>query len=118
MVADLAVGDGAFEATATSFDNPDFVEVVVHSYRHRFGLAEGDPAYQATEDLIAALPAITVPTLVIDPVDDPLATRWSPGADGERFPGLLGVREAAAGHNVPQEDPGAVVSAIFEVRRG
>ena len=82
-----AFGDGAFEATAPSFDNPDFVDVVVHSYRHRFGLVEGAPAYQATEDLIAAQPPITVPTLVIDPVDDPLATRWSPGVDGEHFPG-------------------------------
>ncbi len=108
-------GEGAFEATATSFDNPDFVEVVVHSYRHRFGLAEGDPAYQATEDLLAAQPPITVPTLVIDPVDDPLATRWSPGADGKRFPGLLGVREAAAGHNVPQQSPATFVGAVLEV---
>jgi len=66
--------DADFEATVGSFDNPDFVEVVVHSYRHRYGLVDGDPAYQATEDLIAALPRIELPTVVLDPVDDTIST--------------------------------------------
>ena len=52
-------GDSEFEATAASFDNPDFVDVVVHSYRHRYGLEPGDAAYAATQTLLAEQPQIT-----------------------------------------------------------
>ena len=58
--------DHDLQATAGSFDNPDFVDVVVHSYRHRYGLVAGDPACQDTEDRIAAQPPIVVPTVVVD----------------------------------------------------
>src|SRR5262249_15545768 len=57
--------DATYERTATSFDNPDFVDVVIHSYRHRYGYAPGDPALDATERLLAAQPKINVPTIVL-----------------------------------------------------
>ncbi len=58
--------DATFEQSAVAFDNPDFVEVVIQSYRHRFGLVEGDPAYAAIEQRLAAQPAITVPSITFD----------------------------------------------------
>ena len=57
--------DATFERTAASFDNPDFVEVVIHSYRHRFGWAPGDPGLEAIEERLAAMPHIGVPTIVL-----------------------------------------------------
>jgi pimeloyl-ACP methyl ester carboxylesterase len=62
--------DRTFEATATSFDNPDFVDVVVHSYRVRYGLAPADPAYEPLELALSALPRVDVPTIVVDPTND------------------------------------------------
>ena len=73
VVAHLAFTDEEFEATRPAFDNPDFVDVVVHSYRHRYGLVDGDPAYDDTERRIAELPAIAVPTIVLDGVHDTVA---------------------------------------------
>jgi hypothetical protein len=62
--------DATFERTAGSFDNPDFVAVVIQSYRHRFGLAPGDPALEDVERRLAAQPSITVPTIVLHGVDN------------------------------------------------
>lgn len=107
-----------FDATATSFDNPDFVDVVVHSYRHRFGLIAGDPAYQGLEDRISSQPPIPIPTVVIDPEDDPLVPFVPPRTAHEwRFPKLLDVRTAKAGHNVPQEAPLAFADAILHAHQ-
>jgi pimeloyl-ACP methyl ester carboxylesterase len=106
--------DDEFDATAPSFDNPDFVDVVVHSYRHRYGLVAGDPAYQGLEDLISAQPPIPVPTVVVDPEEDALVPFVPPRAAHEwRFPELLDVRTAQAGHNVPQEAPATFADAIL-----
>jgi pimeloyl-ACP methyl ester carboxylesterase len=107
-----------FESTAASFDNPDFVDVVVHSYRHRYGLVAGDPAYQDLEDQISALPPITVPTVVIDPQRDGLVPE-APGraAHARHFPALLDVRSVRAGHNVPQEAPAAFAAAVLHAHR-
>jgi hypothetical protein len=58
--------DAALDQTAVAFDNPDFVDVVIHSYRHRFGLVAGDPALEAIERQLAAQPDITVPTVTVD----------------------------------------------------
>lgn len=106
--------DADFEATASSFDNPDFVDVVVHSYRHRYGLVAGDVAYQATEDIIAAQPAITVPTIVIESLDNPSALR-RPDPHEEHFPNLIECRRVHAGHNVPQENPAAFADAVLSL---
>jgi pimeloyl-ACP methyl ester carboxylesterase len=106
--------DDEFAATAISFDNSDFVDVVVHSYRHRYGLVAGDPAYQQLEDTITAQPPIPVPTVVIESQCDPLIPFALPRAAHEwRFPALLDVRSLEAGHNVPQEASAAFADAIL-----
>jgi pimeloyl-ACP methyl ester carboxylesterase len=109
--------DDEFDFTAASFDNPDFVDVVVHSYRHRYGLVPGDPAYQGLEDQIGPQPPITVPTVVIDPQRDGLVP-VSPGreAHAQHFPALLDVRSVQAGHNVPQEAPAAFADAVLHAQ--
>ncbi|MFI7120302.1 alpha/beta fold hydrolase [Amycolatopsis sp. NPDC049868] len=102
----------AFQASAPSLHNPDFVDVVIHSYRHRFGLAEGDPRYQALEDLIAEEPAITVPSVVLESGDDGIG---GPSAAGDReyFTGPYEHRVLpGVGHNVPQEAPEAFAAAV------
>jgi len=105
-----------FERSASSFDNPDFVDVVVQSYRHRYGYASGDPALEGIEARLAALPSIAVPTIVLHGADDgvsPLAT----SDDVSRFTGPCR-REIVpgAGHNLPQETPDPVVRAVLELR--
>ena len=110
--------EAQFEATAPSFDNPDFVEVVVHSYRHRYGLVDGDPAYQDVEDRLAAQPRIGVPTVIIDPTRDPLVPNPPPRATHEsHFAALLDIRAVPAGHNVPQEAPRAFADAVVHAHR-
>lgn len=108
--------DAEFEASARSFDNPDFVEIVVHSYRHRFGYAPGDPAWDAIEARLAAQPDVLVPTIVlhgeadgVDPIGPtPRALR--------KFTDLRACRIIPiAGHNFPQEAPGPVATAIEEL---
>ncbi|MEV7548760.1 alpha/beta hydrolase [Amycolatopsis sp. NPDC089917] len=112
-----AGADAAFPASAPSLHNPDFVDVVIHSYRHRFGLAEGDPRYQALEDLIAKEPVITVPTVVLESGDDGIG---GPGAEGDReyFTGPYEHRVlSGVGHNVPQEAPEAFAAAVASLLR-
>ncbi len=103
--------DATFEATAVSFDNPDFVPVVIHSYRHRHGNAPGDPRFDAVEARLAERPPITVPSMVLhgaeDRVDPPAAR------DLAKFPAGTERRVVAgAGHFFPREQPGAVVEAL------
>ncbi|MGW4522162.1 alpha/beta fold hydrolase [Amycolatopsis sp. NPDC004378] len=102
----------AFPASAPSLHNPDFVDVVIHSYRHRFGLAAGDPRYDRLEELIAAEPEITVPTVVLESGADGIA---GPSAAGDReyFTGPYEHRVVPdAGHNVPQEAPAEFADAV------
>lgn len=110
-----AFGEDEFAATAASFDNPDFVDVVVHSYRHRYGLEAGDPAYEEAEQRIAALSTIDVPTVVVDPVLDGLGAPDDPEEHRRRFPRLVAHRLVDAGHNPPQEVPDAFAAAVREV---
>ena len=102
----------AFPASAPSLHNPDFVDVVIHSYRHRYGLADGDPRYQRFEDLIAQEPHITVPTVVLESGDDgvggPAATAGRDHFTGRYSQCVL----PGIGHNVPQEDPDAFAQAV------
>lgn len=105
-----------FARTAGSFDNPDFVDVVIHAYRHAFGLAEGDPMYQALEDRLAASPKIEVPAITLDGVDDPL----KPGGTSHHagmFVSRHEHRAIQAGHNLPQEAPEAFADAILTARK-
>ena len=67
--------DACFERTAAAHDNPDYVDVVIHSYRHRFGLADGDPQYADSAAKLAALPPITVPTITLDGAGDGVCPR-------------------------------------------
>ncbi|OMH35250.1 alpha/beta hydrolase [Tersicoccus sp. Bi-70] len=112
-----AVPDGVFDATAAAFDNPDFVPTVIHSYRHRYGLADGDPAYAASEAAIARTPPIRMPTVVIDPTEDPIMAPDPEEEHAERFTQLVAYRRLPTGHNTPQEDPAAFADAVREVRR-
>ena len=109
-----AFDDLLFARTAASFANPDFVDVVIQSYRHRFGYAPGDPALDEVERRLAAQPAIPVPTVVLHGGDDGV----TPAAQSERharhFTGPYERRIVpGAGHNLPQETPGAMVAAVL-----
>ncbi|MBY6684848.1 alpha/beta hydrolase [Rhodococcus sp. BP-149] len=105
-------GDSEFAATAPSFDNPDFVDVAVHSYRHRYGLVLGDDVYAETEQLLAEQPRITVPTIVVDPTEDTVAALYGTSDHSAHFTDLIDVRAVDAGHNPPQELPGQFADAV------
>ncbi|MFT5445520.1 MAG: pimeloyl-ACP methyl ester carboxylesterase [Gammaproteobacteria bacterium] len=109
-----AFDDATFEQSAPSFDNPDFVDVVIQSYRHRYALADGDPDVQAIEDQLAAQPPITVPTIVLDGDGDGVAPIGSIGGGRNHFTGAYEHRVIPrVGHNLPQEAPEAFASAIL-----
>lgn len=108
--------DAAFEQTAGAFDNPDFIDVVIHSYRHRFALVAGDPALEAIERRLAALPDITVPTVTLDGTADGIRPRGT-AAHAAHFTGRHEHRVIDnAGHNLPQEAPRAFAEAVLTVR--
>jgi pimeloyl-ACP methyl ester carboxylesterase len=106
--------EATYARTAASFDNPDFVAVVIHSYRHRFALVPGDPAVEDTERRLAAQPVITVPTIVLHGG----ANGVSPVATSERhtrfFKGPYQRRVIpGVGHNLPQEAPAEFAAAVL-----
>lgn len=106
--------DATFERTAASFDNPDFVPVVIHSYRHRHGNAPGDPRFDDIERRLAARPPITVPTVVLHGADDGVSPPYRSERDLALFPaGTVRHVVAGAGHFMPRERPGAVVDALL-----
>jgi pimeloyl-ACP methyl ester carboxylesterase len=110
--------DATFAQTARSFDNPDFVEVVIQSYRHRYGYAPGDPAYESLEAQLAPQPTIRAPTMALYGVDDGVTPLPPAGTGGERFVGPYERRDIpGAGHNLPQENPSAIVTAVRELLR-
>ena len=105
--------EATYRQSATSFDNPDFVEVVVHSYRHRFGLVAGDPDVEDTEQLLVAQPLICVPTVVLHGGDDgvmpvPASAGYNGFFKAEYERQVIPV----AGHNLPQEASPDFASAI------
>lgn len=104
-----------FDQSAAAFDNPDFVDVVIHSYRHRFGLVPGDPAFSHIETRLIAQPPITVPTISIDGEDNGVHAPGS--AQSRKFTGRYQhERWAGTGHNLPQEKPGDWVRAVLHAR--
>lgn len=109
--------DETFEATARSFDNPDFVDVVLHSYRHRAGLVPGDPALsELATRLEQHRPEITVPTIVLHGEDGLAPPAMS--ADRRKFTGPWEVRNLPGiGHNLPQEAPRAMAQAVLDLAR-
>jgi pimeloyl-ACP methyl ester carboxylesterase len=111
--------DATFERSAAAFDHPDFVEVVIHSYRHRFGLVAGDPAYADIDRQLAAQPAISVPAITFDGIDDGVRPPADASAHAARFSGPRSHRLVpGAGHNLPQEAPRAFADAVLELVRG
>jgi pimeloyl-ACP methyl ester carboxylesterase len=99
--------DATFERSAAAFDNPDYVDVVIHSYRHRFGLADGDPHYADLQRRLAALPAIAVPAITLDGEGDGVAPATDGSASAAKFTGPRSHRVIpGAGHNLPQENRG------------
>jgi pimeloyl-ACP methyl ester carboxylesterase len=110
--------DETYDRTAKSFDNPDFVDVVIQSYRHRFALAEGDPAYDEIERRLAEQPPITVPAITIDGDADGVA---GPAGTARAAPKFTGPHEHRVfeeiGHNAPQEAPGRFAEAVLDARR-
>lgn len=110
-----AFDEATFERSAQAFDNPDFVDVVIHSYRHRYGLAAGDPACAAIEARLVAQPPIAVPTISID--GDADGVNPATAHHAARFVGHHEHRVFnAAGHNIPQEKPAEWARAIVDIR--
>jgi pimeloyl-ACP methyl ester carboxylesterase len=110
--------DETYNRTAPSFDNPDFVDVVIHSYRHRLGNAPGEPRFTAVERQLAERPKIAAPTIVLHGADDALdrAPAETTAAEGASFPALVARHIVpGAGHFMPREKPDAVSAALLEV---
>jgi pimeloyl-ACP methyl ester carboxylesterase len=114
-----AFNDATYLRTAASFDNPDFVDVVIHSYRHRFGYAAGDPALEPIERRLAARPVIGVPMISLDGADDGVSPPPAEDGDAAQFSGRYQRRILPGiGHNIPQEAPAATVAALLELLGG
>jgi pimeloyl-ACP methyl ester carboxylesterase len=108
--------DTTYDRTAVSFDNPDFVDVVIHSYRHRFGYADGDPSLEAIERALAAKPRISVPTIVLHGDGSGLSPSESSLRHAAFFTGPYQRRVIpSVGHNLPQEAPNAFADAVLEL---
>lgn len=105
-----------FQRTAAAFDNPDFVAVVIHSYRHRFGLVAGDPALAAGEQQLTELPSISVPTVVLHGSADGVMPMAVSEGHGRYFSGPYRRHVVTgAGHNLPQEAPREFAEAVLSL---
>jgi pimeloyl-ACP methyl ester carboxylesterase len=105
--------DATFERSATAFDNPDHVDIVIHNYRWRLGLTAGHPSLDGLEKRLAARPVIPVPTLTIDADSSGIAHATDGTAYAAMFSDHRGHRVLQAGHNVPQEAPQAFEEAVW-----
>ncbi|MBB5458237.1 alpha/beta fold hydrolase [Paraburkholderia sp. Cpub6] len=110
--------DATFERSAESFNNPDHVAVVIHNYRWRLGLAQGEPQYDELEKRLATGPTIAVPTITLEG-DANGAAHPEPAAYAKKFTGKYQHRNISGGigHNLPQEAPKAFADAILDVTR-
>ena len=108
--------DATFARSAAAFDNPDHVDIVIHNYRWRLGLAEGEPKYDELEKRLAVGPTIGVPTITLES-DANGAPHPEPSSYAKKFTGPYSHRhvEGGIGHNLPQEAPKAFVEAIIDV---
>ncbi|HKC66579.1 MAG TPA: alpha/beta hydrolase [Pyrinomonadaceae bacterium] len=108
--------DATFDRSAASFDNPDHVQIVIHNYRWRLGLAEGEPKYDEYEKRLAAAPVIAVPTITLEG-DANGAPHPEQSAYAKKFSGKYAHRliSGGVGHNLPQEAPEAFARAVIEV---
>ncbi|MBW4445107.1 MAG: alpha/beta hydrolase [Plectolyngbya sp. WJT66-NPBG17] len=108
--------EATLDRHASAFDNLDYVDIVIHSYRHRLGLAAGYPPYEEIENRLAAQPIITVPTITLDGDADGIV----PATDGKSAAAkFIGYRQhrvvPSVGHNLPQEAPIAFAAAVWEL---
>src|SRR5262249_15179411 len=110
--------DATFARSAASLANPDHVGIVIHNYRWRLGLADGEPRYADLEKRLAEAPVITVPTITLEG-DANGAPHPEPAAYAAKFTGRYTHRtlSGGVGHNLPQEAPKAFADAILEVAR-
>ena len=109
--------DETYERSAVSFDNPDFVDIVIHSYRHRHGNAPGEDRFLAVERALAERPPIGVPAIVLRGADSGFG-RPSPDPSGDqaRFTELVARRIVeGAGHDLPAQRPDTVSAALLEL---
>jgi pimeloyl-ACP methyl ester carboxylesterase len=108
--------DATFDRSAAAFDNPDHVDIVIHNYRWRLGLVEGEPKYADLEKRLAEFPVITVPTITLES-DANGAPHPDPKTYAAKFVGKYEHRhiQGGIGHNLPQEDPRAFVDAVIDV---
>jgi pimeloyl-ACP methyl ester carboxylesterase len=111
-----AFDDATFDRSAASFDNPDHVQIVIHNYRWRLGLADGEADYQELEEQLARGPVIGVPTITLEG-DANGAPHPDPSSYASKFSGTYAHRtiEGDVGHNLPQEAPEAFANAVLEV---
>jgi pimeloyl-ACP methyl ester carboxylesterase len=108
--------DATFDRSMPALDNPDFVDVAVHSYRHRFGNADGDPRYAELAKRLAAMPPITAPAVTLDGDRDGVVASSDGSASAAKFTARRIHRVVkGAGHNVPQEAPEAFAAAVMEL---
>jgi pimeloyl-ACP methyl ester carboxylesterase len=108
--------EATFERSAASFDNPDFVAVTIHSYRHRYGNVPGDPKLEQIEQLLVQQPKISVPTIALQGEADGVHPPESSAHHAAFFSGPYQRRELPRiGHNPPQEDPQAFANAVLQI---
>ena len=115
LVAEMGFDDAIFAQSADAFENPDFVDVVIHSYRHRYGLVPGDPAVAHIETQLTAQPSITVPAITIDGIRTVSHFALRP-AMPDSSPVRTSIEFADVGHNIPQERPAAWAQAVLDAR--
>ena len=108
--------DATFDRSAAAFDNPDHVDIVIHNYRWRLGLAQGDPGLDGLETKLADAPQVTVPTITLEG-DENGAPHLDPAAYAKKFSGKYQHRlvKGGIGHNLPQEAPEAFAQAVIDV---
>jgi len=108
--------DATFERTAKSFDNPDWVDVVIHSYRHRHGNAAGEPRFDPIERRLAGRPPVVVPTVVLHGAEGTVSPPHRSAGHMPLFPpGTERHVVAGAGHFLPRQQPGAVAEALLKL---
>lgn len=109
-------GAERYPLSAPTFDNPDFVDVVIHSYRHRFMYVAGDSALESMEDLLTRQPAISVPSISLCGADDGVGPAPQEDEDAEHFTGFYERRVlSGVGHNIPEEAPEQTLKALLDL---
>jgi len=108
--------DATFDRSAAAFNNPGHVGIVIHNYRWRLGLAEGEPKYDNLERRLAEGPVITVPTIILEGdangAPQPAASSYAKKVSGKYAHRII---NGGVGHNLPQESPQALAKAVVEV---